>query len=280
MKKIRIPRGVILALLALILAVSTAITYDVIAKYVEERNRTDVSVSSKYMFFESDYLKKSAQTYKLNSDTDEISFYLYNYESDSRISEIDLSFTVTVSSTDPDFKVNGVSSVAGVHTFTFSGVEGGSKQECKVTLSNLKAGCEYTVSATVSGGFSKQLGATFTVEEQTEGLYMHAASPDGTSIVLTVWTVNMKGNVEITIPKGFVPADPTDDVLNTVLNYVDGKYVEYTFTDTLNFNTDSSSSHSYVFMKSADYDEPTPDSGITVKIGEVTAEKKATLPST
>jgi hypothetical protein len=96
---------------------------------------------------------------------------------------------------------------------------------------------------------------------------MHAVSPDGTSIVLTVWTVNMKGNVEITIPKGFVPADPTDDVLNTVLNYVDGHYIECTFTDSLNFSVNSSSSHSYIFIKSADYEELTPDSGITVKLG-------------
>lgn len=279
MKKIRIPRGVILALLTLVLAISTAITYDVIAKYVEERERDDVSVSSKYMFFTSDRLKSPAAHYNLNSDTEEISFNLYNYESDSRISGIDLTFTVTVSSSDPDFKVNGVSVTDGEHVLTFSDVSGGSKKEKNVTLTGLDEGCDYTVNATVGGGFAGELGATFSVEEVVEGLYMHAVSPDGTSIVLTVLTKNMKGDVKITIPKGLVPANPSDEVLNTVLNYVDGHYIEYTFTDSLNFSVNSSSSHSYIFIKSADYVESTPDSGITVKLGETTAQKVDILPS-
>lgn len=248
-RRLLILAGAVL-LLAVLLAIGVAF-----AKYADSKSEK-IPVSSKAFYFESDYLTEDNHEYALNSGTTSVEFKLYNFENELRFSEVDCTYAVSVGTQDASF-----TSMTSTYTLQQSELP----QTQTVNLDGLKDGYSYAVTVTATGGgYTKTLYATFTVGK-TDGFYMNL-SDEGSYVVLTVWTENITGNVEISVPAGLIP-DSTDSVFANVKNYNGGTYKSFNFEDTSSF-TSRYSSHSYRFFKTSDYDST---SDFTVKMGNKTA---------
>ena len=251
----------------ILLAVALLAAGGVFAKYLHTSKDDRSSVSSKMFYFESDYLTEDNHTYKLNTGTQSVAFTLYNYENNLRISEVVSKYRITVASDgDDSFTINGE-----VATEKEISVEA-TKTDTKITLGSLDDGCSYQVTVIADGGYVKTLSARFEVAPAQTGFYMNVDNSDQSVLILTVWTEDVSGAVEIGIPAGLVP-DATDPMLVGVTNYSDGTYKAFEFTDSDSF-ANAFASRSYRFFKTADYDQ---NSSFTVKIGEKQAQSVPTL---
>ena len=263
MKRLHISKRFFIYVILLILVISLSITSSVLAKYAHTAKNDVIPVTAKAFYFESNYLTTDNHTYKLNNGENSVSIELYNYENDLRISEVDCTYTVTVTSEDSTFTINGETV-----TQTVIEVEAG-QTLTQINLANLKDGYSYKVSATANGGYTKTLSATFEVAPERSGFYMNVDSSDDNYVILTVWTENVTGTVNITFPENLIP-DSTDSVMAGITNYQNNAYVAGSFDDAENF-TQGYSSHSYRFFKTASYT----GGNFTVKIGNQEAENKA-----
>lgn len=230
----------LLAVLAVALLVAAAGTGTVLAKYVSNKAPQDIPVSAKAFYFESNYLTADGRSYSLNAGTRSVTIELYNYENDLRVSQVDCQYTVTVSSTDTGYTCSP----------TTAQTTADMQNKTTITLSNLKDGCSYTVTATAVGGYEKTLSATFTVAAEETGFYMNVADC-GEYILLTLWTQNVSGELSVSVPAGLIP-DATDEALARVGNYSEGTYSAFTFTDNTSF-ANTYASRAYRFFKAADY---------------------------
>ena len=247
---------VIISAFALILvALSISVTY---AKYINETSYDGVADTPKF-YFESDLLSADGAEYELIAGTNSVEFTIFNYADKFRISEVDIDYTVTVTE------------ASGAHSAVISKASGSLDQnditpeldqELQIiTVSNLEAGKTYTVSVMGNGGFVKTVSATFTVKDKMANVYMNVDdNPDNEYVLLTVWTEDHSGAVNVTFPVGLVPDNTCEGLEN--VKTADGS-----------FNDDDLSafgSRTYRFFKTDQY-----NNGVfTVKVGGITAVEK------
>ena len=245
----------------LLLVVSVSLTAGVYARYVASATSANKQITAKKFYFTSNYLTENNHEYKLNAGTNSVTIDLYNYdcENPKLVSEVDCSYSVTVTPTkvDNEVSVSGAPSTAPADT----------PKTLPITISGLDNGNSYKVEVTSKGGYEKTLSATFTVADTTDGFYMNVDdTTDPHYIVLTVWTENITGTVSVEFPAGLIP-DSTNPRLAGVNNYQgNGNYGGASFFDDVNFQT-SYSSYSYRFFKTSGYTT----GGFTVKLGDKAA---------
>lgn len=253
-KKSKLYRMIVPLLFVLVLVAVCAALPGAYAKYIQTIHQEQGEITSQIMYFESNYLTESGATYTITANTVTIS--LTNYPDDFRISELDVSYTVTVT--------DGEGNAAAVVTPASGTLAAGSKQSASVNISGLEQGKTYTVTARGENGFVKTLSATFTVTEQENKVFKRVEQTEH-YVLLTVWTQKVTGNAVISgIPAALIP-DNTDPVLASV------KTADTAFTDDKSFNTKEYASRTYrFFIPLGDDTEYTADS-FTVKVGDVTA---------
>lgn len=275
MNKVRVSKKYIFGAVVLLFMVCLVATGGVLAKYISTLTQGNniFPVTSKEFYFESNRLTSDGKEYQLNADTTSVEIELYNFENEFRVSEVDCKYTVTVSFSETeappkiymdDVEINEPIDVAG-----------NSAKTTKLVLKNLKKGHTYTVSVTADGGYSKTLSAKFTVANDS-GFYMNVKDA-GEYVLLTVWTENVTGDVNITFPDGLIP-DATDPILTNVKNYENGEYVGKSFSDESSFGT-AYSSHAYRFFKAANYDPDDPDNGkFEVRLNDSVIDTSSNIP--
>lgn len=257
-------RAAIYVLMAVIV-IATLVVGGIYAKYVAEHQTTG-QVSSPDFYFTSDVLTETASTYTLNAGaggTTSLSFELRNYADALRFSDKAIAFSVEVAPSDGvTVTVNGVAADNGTLA---SNPSAGSS--ASVTVSGLKNGVTYRITATGNAGFVRTLSADIEVRADEKGIYKHLDTSDPAYLLLTVWTKNLQGDVSIAFPDGLIP-DNSDAVMNDVYNYVGGAYVSDEFEDTVSF-TETYSSHVYRFFRTDDGAYTADD--FTVKLGDTSA---------
>ena len=264
MKKLHISQRSMIIIGLLLLVVSVSLTAGVYARYVASAKSDNKQITAKKFYFTSNYLTENNHEYKLNAGTDSVTIDLYNYdcENPALVSEVNCSYSVTVTPliADDDVHVNCDSNPAPA----------GTKTDRELTISGLDNGNSYKVEVTSTGGYVKTLSATFTVANTTDGFYMNVDdTTDPHYIVLTVWTENITGTVSVEFPAGLIP-DSTNPILKEAKNYQGGNYGAGSVTDAVNFQK-SYSSYSYRFFKTSGYTT----GGFTVVISGILGEKAA-----
>ena len=108
-----------------------------------------------------------------------------------------------------------------------------------MTLGNLVCGRTYLVTAVGAAGYEQTLQARFTVSDKEENVYMNVAVSGGNFALLTVWTENVKGNLEVAYTADGLIPDATDPILRDIMNWDRNgeKYINFSFYDSENFMT-------------------------------------------
>ena len=234
---------ILLGVCAVLLIVSIVLVGAVFARFANRRLDGDTAINAADFYFESNYLRSIKGTYYLNADTSSVTVELYNYLDELRISEVAISYTVTVETDDEDFsftpgqRVTEQTRVAAANT----------KTTTFITLDGLKNGCYYTVTATANGGYTQTLSATFKVDQSSDKCGWEVTEEDH-YVILTVWMGSSAGQVEFTVPAGLIP-DETDPFLANDENYTILNGVP-TYTDSM----DAYTSRLYRFFKQDGYD--------------------------
>ena len=251
--------GVVIAALAIAIATIGGIA----AKYIYQKDGENV-VRAKEFYFTSDLLREDGAEYVLNSTATSVSFTLGNNFDAIRYSEDDIKYTVTVEVKDANDKEGKIEKTYALANGTLTG---GSVQETSITLTDkfddLVKGKLYSVTAVGQTkdedgqGYKQTLTATFEVSDNEENVYKYVDTPNHAYILLTVWTKNVKGTAQITCGiEGLIP-DNTDAVLQSVNNFVDGKYgtIETPIEDAGSFvNTYSSRTYRFFIDTATDVD--------------------------
>ena len=249
-------RTIVCAVLALVI-LSTIAVGGIFAKYIAG-TQTKGYLSSPTFYFTSDILKETAVSYTLNpgeNGATEVSFQVRNFADELRIADKDISFSVNV-------MINGiVTSTETLWAFPSAG------SSASITVSGLKNGQTYIITATGDAGFVSTLRASITVKPDEKEIYKHLDVSDPNYVLLTVWTKNLSGAVSINFPDGLIP-DSTDHVMSTVYNYENGSYIASEFIDSTNF-VHSYSSYVYRFFKTTNQDYTA--SNFTVRLGTTEA---------
>lgn len=248
-----------IASVCVLLLTSLIISGALFAKYVHS-NRSDIVAGSPNFYFNSDYLTEnpitSPTTYYLKSDTASITFVLTNHDDALRFSDDEVAFSLTLTClTDPADTTATLSQTTG-------SIATGAPNEVAITLSGIKSGYSYQVVAVGSAGFRKTLNAVFTVQDTEETLYKYLESKDE-YVILTVWTRDLEGSVNITFPDGLVP-DNTWPGMAGIMST----------PKTFAINYEKYTSHNYRFFKMTPSDsfEAT---DFNVILGETEAQIKA-----
>ena len=226
----------------LVLLLLVALAGGTLAKYFRSRE-SEGTVRAKMFYFASDFMDGTER--KLNPDVTEVSFTVSNYEDDLRYSEVDITYTVTVSPALPD----------GSISCSETKLNANGKDSATVTLKNMEPGQIYTVTVnavgggetvggTTVGGYQKTLTGKIVVREES-AVYTYLEDR-GSYVLLTVWAQGYKGNVTIGYPAGVIP-DNTDPRMAGVKTQTSGTG---TFVDNVTFAGDSDASHSYRFFYS------------------------------
>lgn len=215
--------------LVLILALAVILSVGVVyAKYVKSYKDTGL-ITSKTMYFASDYLTEEGAAYTISSTT--VTIQLMNYPDDLRVSEIPVNYAISVEPND------GVSVIGNTGTL---GDDDLIKDSDKIVISELKRGKTYTVTAIGENGYQKTLSATFTVVPE-EAQFYYSITQNEYYVLLTVWTENIKGAAEINFPNTLLP-DNTDMLMRGVTQ------MQGVFTDAESFGKEYSS-RTYRFFK-------------------------------
>lgn len=196
------------------------------AKYVSEYEKDGLYVAKSF-YFESDLLKAPASngvypSYTLQSGVDEITFVLKNYTDALRISEANISYTITVEKNGSVLSEKKQESVLAMEDL-----------ESSVTISDLTAGT-YTVTAIATAPYTSVLKADFTIVSINRDIeYSVSDDEESPVLYLTVTTNDYKGEIFIQFPENVYP-DNTDekmkDAVNTQKFYVTfDKNSQYTF---------------------------------------------------
>lgn len=194
----KLGKRIALLVLSASVLITSLVLVGIYAKYVYNRDTLSL-VEADAFYFESDLLKQGGASYILNAGTKEISFTVTNKADALRFSEMDISYTVSVVSGECSFSdVETVKEVSGT-------LAKGKDSTVTFRLYGLVDGGTYTVKAYGTGGFEKELTATFTVTEDPQKIYMHTQIMDDTAVLLTVWTKNLAGDVTIDVPEGLIP---------------------------------------------------------------------------
>ncbi len=245
-------RAFIYTITALVV-LSTLAVMGIYAKYTTGK-KAEGYVSAAEFYFTSDILKETPATYTLNPGKNgetEISFELRNYADALRWSDIPIKYSVSVSPAD------GVTVTPSNGEISF-----GDDLSAPVTISGLKNGTTYTVTATGDAGYVSTLSAIIVVKPDENNIYYNVASDhEGHYILLTVWTEKITGTVNITFPDGLIP-DGTDPVMYKK------DFSEKKVVDEINFKDKTYSSHVYRFFVTGNINQYTNESfkdKITIK---------------
>lgn len=246
--------------------------------YVQSRERT-ATVSARNFYFTSDYLRDTGEPmkiYKLNApvspaETTSVTITLHNFVDALRVSDMDTRYTVSVTGSDVS-AVQVKDGLGNVLPDASGTIDHEETKEAVITIDGLAAGQTYLVTVTGEGGkegerqgYLETLQATFEVAPKDAEVYLYVddSDPENNCVILTVWTENVTGSAQITVPEYLIP-DNTDPVMAAV------KTGQGSFTDAVSF-AEAYASHSYRFFKApgaGDYDEESFD---TVTVGAVTA---------
>lgn len=176
-------KKVIISTIAVVLSLCVLTIGMFVAKYINDES-SDGLVIAKNFYFTSNFLDGKEHT--LAPDSTSVTFTLGNHEDNLRYSEVDIKYTVTANNE------------AAIKNDTGT-LAGGSINDAEVTISNLKPGTTYTVTAVGEGGYTKTLTATIVVPEKKAQLYYHEDKSSGEYILLTVWNEgDEEGEVTIT----------------------------------------------------------------------------------
>ena len=245
--KVRKPFQLNMVAVALILLSLTMLTIGGgFAKYVYNQQAGGSLVMPEF-YFTSDILMPGGAEYTLNTNHEgkaSVTFELRNFIDEFRYSEQKITYTCEVSDADVVIKYKDAE-----HELL-----GGQATSTSITLDNLKAGQTYIVTVTGTAivadgnGFVQTLQATFVVHDEQKNIYKHVEFNDY-YVLLTVWTENLMGDVNISFPTNLIP-DNTDPVMAEIDNYDEGSdsYLADSLTDQSSFQTPFSS-YTYRFFK-------------------------------
>ncbi len=214
-------------LIIIIIALIAALTVGVVAKYIQTNKRDIVSKADEF-HFASDLLKEGGADYELSPDTDKVTIFLRNFEDEWRVSQADITY---------DVYLDGVKIVE-------NGVIGQSEAQDEITI-DVERGSSYTVKAVATAPYSKELSATFTVRDYNMNVYKQLED-FGHYVVLTVYTKDFSGKVEVSFPEALIP-DGTDQKFAGTNNYDGGNYIAGTVATPLEIG--AYSSVTYRFFK-------------------------------
>lgn len=210
-----------------------------IAKYARQSEDTKTIVAKEF-YFESDFLKEPEENavVVLNSTATEIEFELRNHADSLRFAKDAINYTVTVTVIDGEGNP--------VLNPTEGTIENNKANTVTIKLSNLEKGKKYKVTATGEAGYSETIEAVFEVSKTDENIYKYLDTTNPNYVLLTVWTENIEGSVNVEFPEGLIP-DATDSAMYGMKNYKEGKYTADTVNDISDFE-DIYSSHTYRFF--------------------------------
>lgn len=242
-----LPLSLYLLLAVLIIALGGG----TLAKYFSSRDTTG-SVRAKMFYFTSEFLNGSER--KLSNGVTDVTFTVSNHEDELRISETDITYTVSV---DPSLGVNIV------YDDTMPADE---LTDREIIILGMTPGETYSVTVeavgggkdlgdgTHLGGYKKTLTGTIVVRD--EEVVHKFLENKGTHVVLTVWAQGYSGtDIVISYPNGVIP-DNTDPPL------AKAKTNGGSITDSTSFSSSLNASHEYRFF----YSGATPTIGnFTVK---------------
>ena len=189
----KIQRNVKILIMVIVLLVCTLTVSIVAAKYITEKS-SDGSIRASEFYFTSDFL--DGKTHTLVPGSTSITFTLGNHGDDLRYSEVDLNYTVTIT---PEATAATVTNGTGI-------LKKDKISDASVTISDLKPGNTYTVTAVGKGGYGKKLTANIIIPDQASKIYYHIDNSAGDYTLLTVWNEGDKeGTVNITYTGNALP---------------------------------------------------------------------------
>ena len=261
-------RTVILSvLLVLLLAVG-----GVFAKYVYDSGGMNL-LSAKEFYFTSNLLTENTAKYVLNSTTTEISFTLGNNADKLRFSQDDIKYEITVEcKSGESYSEENIKYGDDQLVLVGNGVD-----QTTVTLQNLKMGETYVVTATGRAGYKQVLKAEFFVSDKEENVYKHLDTSNNAYVLLTVWTENVTGTLNIDVTKNGLIPDNTDPALRNVFNYNDGEYGTMEITDSDNYKA-AYSSYTYRFFVSGSSSFSAEDFNVFIENSGTTYLAKEEIP--
>lgn len=187
----------------LLLAVVVLFNGYTLAKYFMERDQK-VPVVAKSFYFESDLLAISTGAipqYTLQAGVDEISFSLMNYPDELRDSEVNISYSVSLTKGGSEIK-------------STSGTINAGRNSVPIRFEGLAAGT-YHVTATATNPYTQTLQGRFTIVDTNYGLaYTVSDAPGSPNLKVTITTTDYSGNAVISWPAGVLP-DNTDPLMQS-----------------------------------------------------------------
>lgn len=167
------------------------------AKYINQKKTDNNTVTAKGFYFESDLLDGKEHTVipTDSKNTASVTVRLKNFEDDLRYSETDVDYTVSVAEGDTNVAATDVTvkNADGKATGT---IATGAKNYADVTLSNLKAGKTYKITATTDNVYKKTLTGTIKVADSDNDVYA-SVNDENQYIEVTVWTIDYNGEVKL-----------------------------------------------------------------------------------
>ena len=178
-----------------------------VAKYIQSTGGK-IMMKAPEFYFTSDLLTEDGNvSYMLNSNTTQVQFLLRSTGDELRNSDMKIGYTVSLE------KPQDASGYLDITEAELTGTE----KTKTVTLRDMQPGVTYTVTAIGEAGYSQELSATFRVADKDQNVYKNLTqSPDG-YLLLTVWTHNVAGTLNIRFPEGLVP-DNTNPDMESVFN--------------------------------------------------------------
>ena len=206
------------------------------AKYLHKTETQGQAVAAEF-YFTSDLLGETAANHTvtaLDADgTASVTFRLQNHADELRYAAVDIAYTVTAENT---------SGAACTVTPDSGKMPAGEGHDAAITLSGLKPGQTYTVTARATAPYTAELTGTVTVRSSNNEV--RCTVEDKTQYVeATVRTVDYSGTVQLTYPAGLIP-DNTDPLMDGWQTGGD---------TTKEFTMGPNSAHVFRFFKSADY---------------------------
>ena len=199
------------------------------AKYVQKTDNTATAVAVE-AYLTSDLLDGKLHTVTPNEDgSASVTLTLQNHADALRYSEADLSYTITVNPADVM-----VSPASGT-------IQAGEGHDTEITLTGLKAGQSYTVTARTSAPYVMEISGTIGISGFANDIHV-SAEDQGEYVNVTVSTTDYAGDVSMSYPAGLIP-DNTDGLM---AGWVTG-------AQTRTFRMEANSAHVFRFFKDTGY---------------------------
>ena len=172
-----------------------------LAKYFVSKDQK-ISAEAKSFYFESDLLAVSTNAiphYTLQAGVDDLTFSLMNYPDELRGSEVDISYTISLTKD-------------GTEVQAQTGTINAGRNSVPIQFQNLSAGT-YTVIANATNPYTQTLKGRFTVVNTNYELSCNVSDAVGSpNLKVTVTTTDYAGNIVISWPEGVLP-DNTDPLM-------------------------------------------------------------------